>query len=133
MCLELKKPAKIKTTRKDITCYKIVQETNQEGVFEPEFHNTITYKLKEKNIEVPIGYRNGLYYDWHQKIGEGYHSFVHLKDARIYCHTCRSNSVVVECTIERGEKVVSGKNLFHEWMNSPKQNVSSNIILEGKV
>lgn len=132
MCLQLKRKTKeepkLKTARKDITIYKVVEEVKKGIYFSPYYD--FQYKLGKKNkrIELEPQYAytisgiDNRELHFYYGIYEGYHAYKTLKKARFIKEKMdfANNPVILKGNIPQGEKYLT---------NDKGEIVASNIIL----
>ena len=130
MCLQLKRKTKeepkLKTARKDITIYKVVEEVKKGIYFSPYYD--FQYKLGKKNkrIELEPQYAYTVSSLNFYEIYEGYHAYKTLKKARFIKEKMdfADNPIILRGIIPKGEQYLT---------NDKDEIVASNIILTEEV
>ena len=109
MCLYIKKNAKVKTAKKDIVCYKVVEKKAKYGYVTPFFNMPIS--IGEEYGDVSLEKKDNLY---GIVIEEGYHSLKTFEDAAEFVAVLMlvhpfCSFTIVKCVIPKGAKYYDGR------------------------
>ena len=107
MCLKIRKNAKVKTAKKDIVCYKVVEKRAKYGYVTPFFNMPVS--IGEEYGDVSLEKKDNI--DG-IVVEEGYHSLKTFEDAADYTamlmfarHVCFT---IIKCVIPKGAKYYDG-------------------------
>lgn len=108
MCLIIRKNAKVKTAKKDIVCYKVVEKRVKSGYVTPFFNMPISIgeEYGDASLKKKITYFSIV-------VEEGYHSLKTFEDAMDYTAMLMlahqfCSFAIVKCVIPKGAKYYDG-------------------------
>lgn len=99
MCLTIKKNQGILTAKKDIICYKLVEDGFDSGSLTTPYHY----------YPIVLGetYTSNIVRE-HNSINEGIHSYVKLGYALRYLRAWRATMHIIKCIIPKGSRYIRG-------------------------
>lgn len=100
MCLIVKNNQRILTAKKDIICYKLVEDLEDNGDLRTPF--------QYRSIVLGETYTSNIVRTYDGSIEKAIHSYVKLKDAKEYLLYWVATAHVVKCIIPKGSKYIRG-------------------------